>query len=139
MEKPNDANNGGDSSVESTDLFGVDGATHRGFPLVTFRDTNDCECSLQESSRAVFENEDGTVDDPLGWIWLGIDDPEPKVMWKDAAKLGVKTDATSGWVPYPIPEEVLLSTRMHLNEKQVRGLIDRLQQWLDTGTLSPNV
>jgi hypothetical protein len=27
---------------------------------------------------------------------------------------------------------------MHLNEKQVRGLIARLTLWLETGDLSPN-
>lgn len=36
----------------------------------------------------------------------------------------------SGWVK----EEVFISTRMHLDRKQVTQLIDRLQEWLNTGT-----
>lgn len=46
---------------------------------VEFSDEDGAKCSIQISSRAVFENEDGTVDDPLGWIWLGIDDAKPRM------------------------------------------------------------
>lgn len=126
--------------VASTDLFGVDGATGRGFPYVEFRDEYGEKCSIQISSRAVFENEDGTVDDPLGWIWLGIDDAKPQIMKSKAKALGMELPPgeVSGWMPYPIPDDVLLTTRMHLNETQVRGLIARLTLWLETGNLSPN-
>ena len=126
--------------VASTDLFGVDGATGRGFPYVEFSDEYGEKCSIQISSRAVFENEDGTVDDPLGWIWLGIDDAKPQIMKLKAKALGMelRPGEVSGWMPYPIPDDVLLTTRMHLNEKQVRGLIARLTLWLETGNLSPN-
>jgi hypothetical protein len=122
-------------------LFGVDGATGRGFPHVTFFDEYGYECSIQESSRAVCENEDGTVDDPLGWIWLGIDDAKPQIMKSKARALGMELPPgeVSGWMPYPIPDDVLLTTRMHLNETQVRGLIARLTLWLETGSLTPNV
>jgi hypothetical protein len=41
-------------------------------------------------------------------------------------------------MPYPLPEDVLLTTRMHLNETQVRGLMARLTLWLETGSLTPN-
>ena len=121
-------------------LFGVDGATGRGFEIVKFRDEYDKECSIQESSRAVCENDDGTVDDPLGWIWLGIDNAEPKIMKSDAFRMGIPVPPgpITGWMPYEIPPEVSLTTRMHLNETQVRGLIDRLTLWLETGDLSPN-
>jgi site-specific DNA-methyltransferase (adenine-specific) len=127
--------------VASTDLFGVDGATGRGFPYVEFRDEYGEKCSIQISSRAVFENEDGTVDDPLGWIWLGIDDAKPQIMKSKAKALGMELPPgeVSGWMPYPIPDDVLLTTRMHLNETQVRGLIARLTLWLETGNLSPNI
>jgi hypothetical protein len=121
-------------------LFGVDGATGRGFDTVTFHDEYGHECSIQESSRAVFENDDGTVNDPLGWIWLGIDDAKPQIMKSVAKKMGMELPPgeVSGWMPYPIPEDVLLTTRMHLNETQVRGLITRLTLWLKTGSLTPN-
>lgn len=121
-------------------LFGVDGATGRGFPIVEFRDEYDHACSIQESSRAVCENDDGTVDDPLGWLWLGIDDPQPQIMKRDVQRLGLELPPgeVTGWMPYPLPEEVHVTTRMHLNETQVRGIIARLQGWLDTGSLTPN-
>lgn len=121
-------------------MFGVDGATGRGFPLVTFSDEYGHACSIQESSRAVCENDDGTVDDPLGWIWLGIDDPNPQIMKSKALALGMKLPPgeVSGWMPYPLPDDVSINTRMHLNEMQVRGLIERLTLWLETGTLTPN-
>lgn len=121
-------------------LFGVDGATERGFPRVTFFDENGYECSIQESSCAVCENEDGTGDDPLGCIWLGIDDAKPQIMESKARALGMQLPPgeVSGWMPYPIPPDVQLTTRMHLNETQVRGLIARLTLWLETGSLTPN-
>lgn len=119
------------------DVFGVDDTTARGFELVNFRDQYGKECSLQISSLAVCENEDGTVDGPLGCVWLGIDDADPIIMKTKARELGMDLPPgnPSGWMPYQVPEDVLMTTRMHLNEQQVRGLIDRLQTWLETGNL----
>lgn len=121
----------------STSMLGEEGKTRRGFELVTFLDTYDKKCSLQESSRGVCEEEDGTVTDPLGWIWLGIDDPEPMVMKRDALRMGLQLPPgeVSGWMPFEIPKEVLIHTQMHLNEQQVRGLVARLNLWLGTGSL----
>jgi hypothetical protein len=87
--------------------LGEEDLTSRNFQVIRFKDSYNAPCSIQESSRVPWENDDGTVDDPLGWIWLGIDSPVPEM------------------------------SRMHLNEEQVRGLIERLQGWLDTGTLFP--
>ena len=79
---------------------------------------------------------DDNLDEPgSGAVWLGTDDAQPKVLWGDALAMGIKTDATSGWVPYPIPSQVLLSTRMHLNRKQVKELVEHLNRWLETGKL----
>jgi len=119
------------------------GRTNRGFEIVNFEDEYNLPCSIQESSRAVCENADGSVDDPLGWIWLGIDDGKPEILGREALKLGMKlpegteflNGQPTGWVPYPLPKEVLLHTRMHLNEKQVRRLVKHLQHWLDTGSI----
>jgi len=127
--------------IASTALFGEDDITERGFGLVKFRDEYGKQCSLQISSRAVCENEDGTVDDPLGWIWLGINDAKPQIMKTKARELGLPLPPgeVSGWMPYPVPDDVLMTTRMHLNEAQVRGLIARLQAWLEHGQFStPN-
>lgn len=98
-------------------------ATNRGFPRVLFNDTYDTPCSLQVSSCGECEA-----------IWLGTTDAQPKVLAQQARSVGVETSETSGWVPYPIPEAVLLSTRAHLNREQVEALVVHLQNWLDTGT-----
>ncbi|MFP3339719.1 hypothetical protein R0J91_17205, partial [Micrococcus sp. SIMBA_131] len=63
------------------------------------------------------------------------DDADPKVLHGDARRLGVDTDATCGWVKYPIPDEVSLNTRMHLTREQVAGLIPLLQHFAATGDL----
>ena len=107
--------------------LGPVGKTHRGFGIIEFKDRYDAPCSLQMSSIA--DNpEPGT-----SAVWLGVDDANPKCLWSDAKKLGVKTNQKCGWVPYAIPPEVSLTTRMHLSRDQVAALIVNLQSWLDTG------
>jgi hypothetical protein len=100
--------------------------TGRGFAHIAFEDAYGLPCSIQESSS--FEPH----------LWVGVDDAKPKVLHGDARRLGVPCTATCGWVPYPIPDEVLLSTRMHLSIAQVTGLITHLQHWLDTQQLEPS-
>ena len=90
--------------------------TERGFGKIEFIDKYDKKCSLQESSLA--------TDD---CIWLGIDDPEPKRM-----------EPNKGWFPFHIPEDVLISTRMHLNKEQVKELLPYLQKFVETGFLREN-
>lgn len=104
--------------------------TARGFPCVEFKDFYNHKCSIQASSITNDEriNKPGTTA-----IWLGVDDADPKVRWDNANALGVRTGATEGWVPYPLSDDVLLTTRMHLDRDQVKALIGHLQQWLKTG------
>ncbi len=94
--------------------------------MVEFQDHYDNKCTIQASSLADY------AQPGISAIWLGINDADPKVRAIDAARLGLRTNQTVGWVPYPIPPEVSLSTRMHLNREQVAGLIARLQEWLDS-------
>ena len=101
-----------------------------GFEIVEFRDRYDVPCSLQASSLAEYEKPGTSA------VWLGTDDAQPKCLHGDAAALGVKTDATCGWVPYPIPDKVSLSTRMHLDRKQVEALVLHLQSWLTKDSFS---
>lgn len=108
-------------------MLGKEESTGRGFQVVKFKDRYGVGCSLQASSLADYE-EPGT-----SAVWLGPDEPNPQIMASQAAGLGVKTDATSGWIPYPLPKEVLTTTRMHLDREQVAELIEALQSWLDTG------
>ena len=98
--------------------------THRGFSLIEFTDTYGSKCSLQKSSSAEYDR-----------VWLGVDDVEPKIMASQAASLGVVTTETTGWVPYLLPEAVILSSRMHLSREQAQGLIKHLQTFVDTGNL----
>jgi hypothetical protein len=51
----------------------------------------------------------------------------------EALGLELPPGEVSGWMPYPIPKEVLIGTRMHLNREQVASLIHDLSQWLKTG------
>jgi len=102
--------------------------TSRGFELIEFKDYYDVSCSLQMSSLAIYEKPG------ISAIWLGCDDAQPKVLAVKAASVGVTTKETCGWVPFPIPEDVSLSTRMHLDRKQVEALIGHLQSWLERGT-----
>lgn len=74
--------------------------TNRGFELLKFYDRYDELCDIQRSSLAT---EDA--------IWLGIHNPNPKIMASKTPKGGI------GWVEYPIPDDVLISTRMHLTRK----------------------
>ena len=97
---------------------------HHGFLGFSFKDIYDNQCSIQESSLA---------DDNC--IWFGPDDANPKVLASRAASVGVETKETTGWVPYPIPVEILLYTRMHLSQEQVRELIPVLQHFVDHGYL----
>ena len=99
--------------------------TNRGFALIEFMDRYDTPCSLQKSSLAFEEA-----------IWLGVTDVEPKIMASDAIKMGIPTGGqTTGWVPFEIPEEVLLSSRMHLTQEMAAALIPVLQKFVDTGEI----
>jgi hypothetical protein len=94
--------------------------TPRGMSL-DFKDIYGLPCSLQQSTLA---------SEPA--LWLGVDDPEPKIMKSKALAHGLPLPVgeVSGWMPYPIPDDVLISSRMHLNVPQVKALIGHLQQWL---------
>lgn len=104
--------------------------TERGFEIIHFTDHYGAACSLQQSSIALVAQPGASC------VWLGVNDADPKVMASEAAKFGIKTAQTTGWVPYPIPAGVQLNTRMHLELPQVCSLIEALQQWVSTGTLS---
>lgn len=98
--------------------------TDRRFALGTFQDLYGTRCSIQKSSLAT-ENA----------IWLGVDDAEPMIMAKDAAAYGIETTKTCGWVPFPVPNSVFFTTRMHLTVDQVKQLLPVLQRFVDTGEL----
>ena len=100
--------------------------TQRGFNIIEFTDRYQAKCSIQASSLATESA-----------IWFGVDDPEPQIMASQAARRGIATHGVStGWVEYPIPSEVSLTTRMHLTQDQVKELLPILQNFAETGELS---
>jgi hypothetical protein len=98
--------------------------TARGFRVLQFKDRYNVLCYIQKSSLAT---EDA--------IWFGVNDADPKILATDARKLGIPTTQSVGWIPYPIPTEVLLKTQMHLTREQVAELLPILQHFVDTGEL----
>ena len=93
--------------------------THRGFDYIEFNDFYEKSCSIQKSSLATQDA-----------IWLGINDPEPKILASKTKKGG------TGWVDYPVPEYVSINTRMHLSIEQVEELLPILQRFVDTGEIA---
>jgi hypothetical protein len=98
--------------------------TNRGFELYEFTDKYGEKCSLQESSIATED-----------CIWLGIDDAKPKILASQAKEFGLETHETTGWIVYPIHEEVSLNTRMHISREQVKELISILNTFVKTGAI----
>lgn len=100
--------------------------TARGFRLIEFKDHYGSPCSIQKSSLA--------TDDA---IWLGVSDPNPQILAADAYRMGLSgvSSYSNGWVPFNIPKEVSITSRMHLTRKEVKDLIPILQRFADTGEL----
>jgi hypothetical protein len=84
--------------------------TPRGFGTLEFKDRYGEECSLQQSSLAS-ENA----------IWFGVDEAKP--IYEDTAK------------PFILPDNVVVSGRMHLTQDQVIVLLPYLQHFVKTGWL----
>jgi hypothetical protein len=100
--------------------------TDRGFDITEFTDRYGVNCSLQKTSLATEDT-----------IWLGVSDVTPKIMATDAIKLGIDNKGeVNGWVEYDIPDEVLLSSRMHLTKEMVKNLLPYLEKFVETGELS---
>lgn len=92
--------------------------TSRGFPFYEFLDRLGEECSVQKASLA--------TDD---CIWIGIDHPKPKIL---ASKLH---NELTGWIDYPIPDDVKIYGRMQLTREQVAQLLPILEKFVETGDI----
>ena len=101
-----------------------DSKTQRGFNYTEFTDSYGAKCSLQMSSSAMEEK-----------IWLGVNNAEPKIMVSKAKEYGLEPVGINGWMEYPVPKDVLMNTRMHLNRKQVKELLPYLTRFVETGVL----
>lgn len=98
--------------------------TQRGFAIGEFKDRNGVKCSIQQSSIATED-----------CIWLGIMEHNPIIMASQAAQFGIISDETTGWVPYPVPNEVQMNDRMHLTKEHVKNLLPHLIRFAETGDI----
>jgi hypothetical protein len=98
--------------------------TQRRFDYSEFKDSYGAKCTLQKSSSAMEEK-----------IWFGVHDVIPIIMASDAKRLGLNPTEYNGWVPFDIPEEVSLSSRMHLTQDMLHDLMPALTEFVDTGEL----
>lgn len=105
-------------------------AINDGWPRINFVDAYDTPCYVQVSS-IVGDYPDAEDRPGTSALWLGVQGVQAQVMARDAAKVGVQTEKTTGWVDFPIPPQVLITRQMHLNREQVAALRDRLTEWLD--------
>lgn len=90
--------------------------TKRGFKKYTFKDKNNVECSIQESSI------DGCI--YLGTNSIGLNVGYP---WKEITDDEIK-EKFNGTV-------MVTNNRMHLNIKQVKKLLPLLINYIETGEL----
>lgn len=104
--------------------------TDRGFEIIHFDDDYGVDCTLQESSSV----------EPH--IWLGVHNPEVCIRFKDAIANGLDLEKKfpetneNGWCDFPIPDEALIKSRMHLNQEQAKLLADRLNFFAEHGYLN---
>ncbi|MDY7540731.1 hypothetical protein QN372_18190 [Undibacterium sp. RTI2.1] len=98
--------------------------TPRGFAKIDFVDRYGAACSLQKSSLAT---EDA--------VWLGVNNASPKIKASQAAAHGLDAGDGTGWVEFPIPQEVSLTTKMHLTKEQVVELLPHLQRFVESGEI----
>jgi len=97
--------------------------TNRGFGLIEFTDFYKNECHIQDSSLAEHS-----------CIWMGIRNPKIRILCSDANRIGIDTKGQStGWMDYPIPENVLISSAMHLSQDQVKKILPVLKYFAETG------
>ena len=104
----------------------------RGFPRVEFKDAYDQACFLQSSS-VIYDYDDAMERPGTSALWLGLKNTRAEVMARNAAQVGVATDTDIGWVKFPIPDQVMVWTQMHLNREQVAGLLPAPMSGLGAG------
>jgi hypothetical protein len=101
--------------------------TQRGFSLGKFTDRYNHECSIQHSSLATED-----------CIWLGISKAKPIIMKSHAERLNLDMSSYGegeGWMEYKLPDEVNISTRMHLTQEMAGELAVQLKRFSETGRI----
>jgi hypothetical protein len=97
------------------------GHTEKGFPVITFRDRYDVACRIENSALA-FESA----------VWFGVDEPDPRICipYRKEMLPGLR-----GGRPYPIPDNVRITTRMLITREQMAALLPILTYFVQTGEL----
>ncbi len=114
-------------SSQNTSIYGREiqvkvEKTPRGFELIHFKDLDKEDCSLQQSSIALYEQPGA------GAIWFGI---------KDNRKLHLSPEQLEGLPPIFQTWLGPQNSRMHLSYEQVKELIPILQNWIDRNSFLP--
>lgn len=87
--------------------------TNRFFDRIDFVDRYGIECSLQKSSLAT---EDA--------VWFGCNDANPKILVHG-----------KGWQPVNLPNDCVMTTRMHLTREMVKELLPHLINFVEIGDI----
>ena len=98
--------------------------TIRGFELIKFQDSYGAKCSLQKSSSAEVDK-----------IWLGIDEPEIKVM---TTKQGWQDINLAHLIGVP-EKDLLVSSRMHLSQDDVKKILPALIHFAEFGDVAESL
>jgi len=104
--------------------------TKRGFLRGEFTDRYGAKCLIQSSSLA-----------SESAIWLGVNDPDLRIMARDAVAIGREDLLNDGperfkwWLKSPVPDTVFATTRMHLTQGQVAELLPLLICFAENGEL----
>ncbi|MDG1752320.1 MAG: hypothetical protein P8I03_11765 [Thalassotalea sp.] len=65
-------------------------------------------------------------------IVLGLKEPHCYALKEYADKIGIKSEPNEmGIVEFNLPKGININSTIRLNEEQVKGLIVRLEQWLE--------
>lgn len=98
--------------------------TNRGFALIKFQDSYGAKCSLQKSSSAEVDK-----------IWLGIDNPNIKVM---TSKQGWQDIYLAQLIGVP-EKDLLVSSRMHLSQDDVKKILPALIHFAEFGEVAESL
>lgn len=88
--------------------------TPRGFGIINFKDRYGIDCSIQNSSAAMFDA-----------IWFGV----------DTASAHPIVQVGGEWVKVDLPEDAITRSRMHLTREQVASLLPALLKFVVEGKI----
>ncbi len=96
--------------------------TETNFPYVEFKDWYDKDCKILASSLA----EDRC-------IWVGLTDSHPELIVSNLESTDDGIVERYKVVPIELPDNINLSTKMLLNQEQVKKILPFLKKFAETG------